>query len=263
MICSCFLSSCSVVRPSILPSQGSDSGSNPDGSILHLWDIMYHIMELRNLKLKEQYRSDRDNIIADFFIPCLNNCIQYDRAIEYVTLQGLATLSLGFHNSTPSPRIRLVTGHQFKISDLNTMSKLFVKNGNSRISFNPELIRDAKLEILRKLITSGNLMLKIGIPSSEEIDGKFAEKIGIFQDANGDTVTFTGTSNVSFDNRSRNFESIDVFTSWNDKSRVDAKKEDFEKLWSNETTTVSVYDFEYAEKHNLLKYSSEWAVNIN
>ena len=76
-------------------------------------------------------------------------------------------------------------------------------------------------------------------------------------------MTFTGTSNVSFDNRSRNFESIDVFTSWNDKSRVDAKKEDFEKLWSNETTTVSVYDFEYAEKHNLLKYSSEWAVNIN
>ena len=31
----------------------------------------------------------------------------------------------------------------------------------------------------------------------------------------------------------------------------------------NETKSVSIYDFEYAEKHNLLKYSSEWAVNIN
>ena len=79
------------------------------------------------------------DIIADFFIPCLSNCIQYDRAIEYVTLQGLSTLSLGFHNSTPSARIRMITGHQFKISDLNTMSKLFSSNGNTRINFNPKL----------------------------------------------------------------------------------------------------------------------------
>ena len=220
-------------------------------------------MQLRNLKLKEQYRSDRDNIITDFFLPCLNNCIQFDRAIEYVTLQGLSTLSLGFHNLTPSPRIRMITGHQFKISDLNTMSKLFVKNGNGRISFNRELIRDAKLEILRKLVISGNLMVKIGIPSSEDIDGTFSEKIGIFQDTNGDSVAFTGTSNVSFGNNSKNFESIDVFTSWNDKTRIDTKKKDFENLWSNETQSVTVYDFEYAEKHNLLKYSSEWAVPTN
>jgi hypothetical protein len=220
-------------------------------------------MQLRNLKLKEQYRSDRDNIITDFFLPCLNNCIQFDRAIEYVTLQGLSTLSLGFHNLTPSPRIRMITGHQFKISDLNTMSKLFVKNGNGRISFKRELIRDAKLEILRKLVISGNLMVKIGIPRSEDIDGTFSEKIGIFQDTNGDSVAFTGTSNVSFGNNSKNFESIDVFTSWNDKTRIDTKKKDFENLWSNETQSVTVYDFEYAEKHNLLKYSSEWAVPSN
>ena len=220
-------------------------------------------MQLRNLKLKEQYRSDRDNIITDFFIPCLSNCIQYDRAIEYVTLQGLSTLSLGFHNSTPSARIRMITGHQFKISDLNAMSRLFSNNGNTRINFNPELIRDAKLEVIRKLITTGNLMIKVGIPSSENVDGSFSEKIGIFQDVNGDAVAFSGTSNVSFDNNNRNFESVDVFTSWNDKTRVEIKKEDFEDLWSNETKSVSIYDFEYAEKHNLLKYSSEWAVNIN
>ncbi|MEE3212993.1 MAG: DNA repair helicase, partial [Thermoproteota archaeon] len=226
-------------------------------------DDLRYFMDLRSLKLKEQYRTDKDNIIADFFIPCLSNCIQFDRAIEYVTLQGLSTLSLGFHNSTPSARIRMITGHQFKISDLNTLSKIFIKNGNSRINFNPELIRDVKLELIRKLFTSGNLMLKVGIPSSEDIDGTFSEKVGIFQDANGDAVAFSGSSNVSFDRKNKSYESIDVFTSWNDKTRVDAKKQDFENLWSNETKSVSVYDFEYAEKHNLLKYSSEWAVNLN
>ena len=59
-------------------------------------------MELRNLKLKEQYRSDRDDIISEFLIPCLNNCIQYDRTVEFVTLRGLTCLLY----TSPSPRDR-------------------------------------------------------------------------------------------------------------------------------------------------------------
>ena len=53
------------------------------------------------------------------------------------------------------------------------------------------------------------------------------------------------------------------FTSWNDKSRVETKISDFERLWLDETSSVKIYDFEYAERNNLLKYSSEWAINPN
>ena len=220
-------------------------------------------MELRKLKLKEQYRSDEDDIVSDFLIPCLNNCIEYDRAVEYVTLSGLTTLSLGFHNSTPNARMRLISGHQFGIKDLNMMTKLFSKNGNKWKKFNPELIKDVKLEQIRRLVNDGNLMLKIGIPSSEDIDGTFSEKVGIFRDANGDSVVFSGSSSVMLARKSKNFETIDVFTSWNDKSRVETKIKDFEKLWLDETSSVKTYDFDYAERNNLLKYSSEWAVNLN
>ena len=218
-------------------------------------------MELRNLKLKEQYRSDRDDIISEFLIPCLNNSIQHDRTVEFVTLRGLTTLSLGFHNSTPNARIRIITGHQFGISDLDMMEKLFSRNSN-RLNFNPEIIRDLKLEQIRRLVLDGNLMFKIAIPSSEEVNGSFSEKMGIFRDANGDTVAFSGTSSIMLARQSTNFESIDVFTSWNDKSRVETKIDDFEKLWTNETNSVKVFDFDYAEKHNLLKYSSDWAISL-
>ena len=64
-------------------------------------------------------------------------------------------------------------------------------------------------------------------------------------------------------NKNRNYESIDVFTSWNDKSRCETKIDDFESLWTSNTESVQVYDFEYAERNNLLKYSSEWAVSTN
>jgi len=221
------------------------------------------MVELRKLKLKEQYRSDRDDIISEFLIPCLNNCIQYDRTVEFVTLRGLTTLSLGFHNATPNARIRIITGHQFGISDLNMMAKLFARNGGNVLKFNPELIRDIKLEQIRRLVIDGNLMFKIAIPNSEDIDGSFSEKIGIFRDANGDAVAFSGTANIMLARQNKNFESIDVFTSWNDNSRIETKIDDFEKLWANETNSVQVYDFDYAENHNLLKYSSEWAVNLN
>ena len=88
----------------------------------------------------------------------------------------------------------MITGHQFNISDLNMMEKIFSRN-NNRLNFNPELIRDIKLEQIRRLVMDGNLMFKIAIPSSEEINGSFSEKIGIFRDANGDSVAFSGTSN--------------------------------------------------------------------
>ena len=36
------------------------------------------------------------------------------------------------------------------------------------------------------------------------------------------------------------------------------KVKDFEELWENKTKYVQVYDFMYAIKNNLLKYSSDW-----
>ena len=221
-------------------------------------------MRLRNLNLKQQYRSDRDDIISEFFLPCLTNCIQYDRAIEFTTMKSLSTLSLGFENSGKnSTKVRMITGHNFKIGDLTTLVKLFSKNGNGKLKFNSDLIRDTKIDKLKQIINTGYLQMKIAIPNSEEVDGKFSEKIGIFHDENNDIVAFSGTSNVTFDNQNRNFESIDVFTSWDDLERVKVKVEDFEKLWTDATKSVQVYDFQFAEKNNLLKYSPEWAAGLN
>ncbi|MBT8172560.1 MAG: DNA repair helicase, partial [Nitrosopumilus sp.] len=88
----------------------------------------------------------------------------------------------------------------------------------------------------------------------------FSERIGIFRDVDDEAVAFTGTSRESFSTQSRDFESVDVFTSWNDKSRVERKMKDFQDLWDNKTKYVDVYDFMFAEENNLLKYSSEWVL---
>ncbi len=88
------------------------------------------------------------------------------------------------------------------------------------------------------------------------------KRIGIFRDEEDQTVAFTGTSKESFSDQTRDFEYVDVFTSWNDKTRVERKMKDFENLWKNKTKYVDVCDFMYAEENNLLKYSSKWVTHV-
>lgn len=219
-------------------------------------------MGLRDLPLKEAYRSDRDNLIEEFFLPCLDNCIEYDRAVEFAALKSLTSYYFGLKSFTQNRvQIRIVTGHRLRTSDLNILSKFYgKKNGVIPLNINHS---NKKYQILQQMIESNKLKIKIAIPISEEVYGSFNEKIGIFRDENGDVVAFTGTSNETFDPQNRNFESIDVFTSWNDKSRVEIKTKDFENLWQNKTKNVKVYDFNYALKNNLLIYSAEWALSVS
>ena len=216
-------------------------------------------MGLREIELKEEYRSDRDDIVTEFFFPCLSNCIEYDRCVDFLSVQTLATISMAFDNfAGGKAKLRMVTGHRFKTSDLNLFTKLFSEKYSD--SFEGKMIKDSKIQQLKGIVDNGQMELKIAIPNSEQVANSFSERIGIFRDEHDQAVAFTGTSRESFTAQTRDFESVDVFTSWNDKSRVERKMKDFEELWENKTKYVEVHDFMEAEENSLLKYSSEWVL---
>jgi len=214
---------------------------------------------LREIKLKEEYRSDRNDIVAEFFFPCLGQCIEYDRCVDLLSIQTLATIVMAFDNfSEGKAKLRMVTGHRFKTTDLNLFTRLFSEKHTKK--FDGKLIKDVKIQKLQNIVNNGQIELKIAIPNSEQVADSFSERIGIFRDNEDQTVAFTGTSKESFSTQTRDFESVDVFTSWNDQSRIERKVKDFEELWENKTKHVDVYDFMEAEENNLLKYSSEWVM---
>lgn len=218
-------------------------------------------MGLRDINLKEEYRSDRDDIITEFFFPCLSNCIEYDRCVDFLSIQALTTIAMAFDNFyLGKAKLRMITGHIFKTSELGLLTKLFSEKYTKR--FDGKLIKDSKIQKIQDIVNNGQIELKVAIPNSEQVANSFSERIGIFLDDQDQTVAFTGTSKESFSTQTRDFESVDVFTSWNDKSRVERKVKDFAELWENKTKYVEVYDFLYAEKNGLLKFSSEWAYNI-
>ncbi len=214
-------------------------------------------MGLKEIELKEEYRSDKNDIVAEFFIPCFGQCIEYDRCVDFLSIQTLATIAMAFENFVGGKaKIKMVTGHRFKTADLNLLSKLFSQRYTK--TFDGRFIKDSKIQKLQDIVNNGQIELKIAVPNSEQIADSFSERIGIFRDNEDQVVAFTGTSKESFSTQTRDFESVDVFTSWNDKSRVERKVKDFEELWENKTKYVEVYDFIEAEEKNLLKYSSDW-----
>jgi len=214
-------------------------------------------VSLREIELQEEYRSDRNDIASEFFFPCLSNCIEYDRCVDLLSIQTLATISMAFDNFVMGKaKLRIITGHRFRAADLDLFAKLFDEKYTK--SFKGKQIKNTKIEKIAKFFENGQIELKIAIPNSEEVANSFSERIGIFRDQHDQVVAFTGTSSESFSTQTIDFESVDVFTSWNDKSRVERKVKDFEELWENKTKYVQVYDFMYAIKNNLLKYSSDW-----
>jgi hypothetical protein len=216
-------------------------------------------LSLREIELQEEYRSDRNDIASEFFFPCLSNCIEYDRCVDFLSIQTLATISMAFDNFVMGKaKLRIVTGHRFRAKDLNLFTKLFDEKYTK--SFDGKQIKNTKIEKIARCFDSGQIELKIAIPNSEEVANSFSERIGIFRDEHDQVVAFTGTSSESFSTQTIDFESVDVFTSWNDKSRVERKVKDFEELWENKTKYVEVYDFMYAIKNNLLRYSSDWVL---
>ena len=136
------------------------------------------LLGLRSLKLKQEYRSDRDDVVSEFFIPCLSNSIQYDRTIEFISVKSLSTLTFGLENiQDHHAKIRLVTGHRFSTSDLNSIIKLFDQPNhrkfNGKINLDNKIgsmIRDSKIVQLKKIIEEFKVEIKVAIPNSEYVD---------------------------------------------------------------------------------------------
>jgi len=115
---------------------------------------------LREIELEEEYRSDKNDIVSEFFFPCLSNCIEYDRCVDFLSIQTLATISMAFDNfSSGKAKLRMVTGHRFRTADLNLFKKLFSEKFTK--SFEGKLIKDTKIQKLQDIVNNGQVEKKL------------------------------------------------------------------------------------------------------
>ncbi|HEY9626526.1 MAG TPA: DNA phosphorothioation system restriction enzyme [Coleofasciculaceae cyanobacterium] len=219
-------------------------------------------MSLKNLAFANQYRSDRHNLVEDFYIPCLERSLIYDRAVGFFSSSSLAAAAKGVTALIQGGgKMRLIASPHLSQDDAEAIAQ-GLKQREAVITAallqeleQPEPTASDRLSYLAWLLSKGLLEIKLAVHQDPYQRGIYHEKLGIFRDADNNIVVFTGSANESASGLIGNFECVDVFRSWRsgDDERVAEKLDDFQCLWENQTPTLEVLEFPEAARRSLLR----------
>lgn len=220
-------------------------------------------MTLQDLSFRNQYRSNRQNLLKDFYVPCLKRSATYDRAVGFFSSSSLSLAAQGLTEFVHGGgRMRLVASPHLSPEDIEAI-QLGLRQREDVITaaITRELNQDFegvvgnRIACLSWLLAHGLLEIKIAVVKDLQNYGIYHEKLGIFTDAAGNQVVFAGSANESARAYRCNFECIDVFRSWQpgDDDRIAEKLENFEELWQNCTPELDVLEFPEAARRKLLE----------
>jgi superfamily II DNA or RNA helicase len=195
------------------------------------------------------------NVVEEFYIPLLEQSVQYDRVAGYFSSRVFASAARGVAGLVRNGgKMRLVTSHAFTPSDTATFQNHFESEefSNELIadfinSFNQlgslkESIAKSHVAAMCWMLREGFLEIKVVVPNSADLTAvtpedfdKFHPKFGICVDSSGNQVAFSGSVNETDGAWRRNIENFDVYQSWLDGESkwINPKIIQFEKLWTN------------------------------
>ena len=115
------------------------------------------------------------------------------------------------------------------------------------------------LELVAWMVANGFLDVKLAVPCDHDRrpirdNSIFHEKTGIIEDKTGDRLAFNGSINETEYGWTRNWESFNAFTSWNDGLRVDEEEASFAKLWADKARRAITIDVPTALRDQLLTF---------
>ena len=200
-------------------------------------------MGFRELLLHPEYRSRQDNIIKNFYTPVLRHSVIYKRAVGFFSSSALPALTQGltslFNNGG---KFQIITSPRLTSEDIFAIKTGL--NPNSNFLHSPNFKMSASSRLLSKLVADKKIEIKIALLEDDNNLGMFHEKFGLMYDSEGNVIAFSGSMNETANAFCANYESIDVFTSWNgDAKRVSQKQAAFEAMWKNCAQGIIVADF--------------------
>lgn len=221
------------------------------------------LTDIKNIKI--EYQTIADNIIEDFYIPCLKEAVVYKRAVGFFSSAILLQISRGISAlMSNGGKIQLIISPKLEKEDFEA-----IKNGydmreiveNRMLEQFDESIefeqKEGRFSMLAHLISNRILDVKIAIPNSESSIAMFHEKEGIIKDRYNNIVAFSGSANETINGFIHNYENIDVFCSWKSldaEERCNAKDMRFDRLWDQRDRNVTILPFPEVIKNKILKY---------
>lgn len=225
-------------------------------------------MSFQDLEIKIRYRSNEDNFSCDFFIPVLKEAVLYKRSVGYFSTSALIDLSAGlFSLAERGGKVQLICSPKLSIEDIKAIdagykSRDEVILGALQVSLTSplNLFEEERLNLIATMIASGMMEIRLAFMETDAGINVYHEKIGIYEDAEGNVISYTGSANESHNAFEENFESIWTFCSWKDGSQLEGTKEaqsDFDKIWGDNTKKLKVVPFPKVIVEKLLAFRKE------
>lgn len=232
-------------------------------------------MGFRDLNIKTEYRSLKDNIPIVFFIPLLKESKTYNRAVGFFSSTALLEISVGLVSLAQNGgKVRLIASPYLSQEDFNAIKEGYkqrdeiIKDSLKRKLFAPkDNYEESRFNFLTHLIEQEILDIKIAITGDSDRIGFYHEKMGIFENYDGDRVVFSGSMNETGTGMTKNYETIDVYCSWKEweLDRVETKENAFEQIWNGTEPNVETLKFRDVEDEIIRKYrtSDDYDANLD
>lgn len=217
-------------------------------------------MSLPEIYIQDHYRSDRNDLIEDFYIPCLLQTTSYSRAVGYFSSTSIVAVAQGLAALIDAGgKMRLVASPCLSPEDIKAIDEGLKQRDEivSKIIIKEfQTIAKDRLACLSWLLSQGILEIKLAVTNNADEPGLYHEKFGILADENNNEIAFIGSINETKSGLVNNFENIEVFCSWRGEEvkRIKRINEDFEKLWTNNTLNAEIISFPEAAARKLLEY---------
>ena len=219
-------------------------------------------MSLRDVELKDEYRSPGDNMIQEFYIPVLRESNCYKRSVGFFSSSALIDLSKGITQLIKNGgMIQLIASPYLSGEDIEAVRKGYAERDarieaalERRLYEHEDYFSSERLNLLANLIADGKMEIQIAFMENKSGIGMYHEKMGIFSDSDGNKVAFSGSMNESNSAFVENYETTDVFLSWEDKKHCRLKETAFERFWKNQDPVVKVKRFPQIEQRIIDMY---------
>lgn len=221
-------------------SRGSARGGSPGG--------------FRRLDIRTRYSSGSDDLLADFYVPVLSRAVRYERMAGYFASSSFMSVATGMARFIANNgAIRLLVGAQLTEADQQALlGRVPLEEVLAdRLKFRQLTADDVarrRLQVIAWLVRQKRLTIRVGLPCDDHgtpLAGDqshlkyFHLKSGVLTDARGDRVAFDGSINESETGWQHNYESFNVFTSWQTETWSNYGQgiaDQFERLWQGDET---------------------------
>lgn len=223
-------------------------------------------MVLRDLRLERSYRSGRDVLLDDFYVPCLQEAVAYDRAVGYFSSTLYHVVALAFSDFVKRDgHMRLVCSPALTPEDFVAMKDADeigrYAEATVRADLEMLLARPEAVPATRFLATLiANDIVDVRIAFADHPSGLFHDKLGVFEDAEGKRVSFVGSANETWRAWGLNHESFDVFCSWKNEEnllRTRDHTDHFGRLWRGREPGVRIAPLQQVTRDQLIAIADD------